>query len=65
MPHGKRRAAFESKVQSIFELHFPNQILPFDVEAAQAFARIAAARRPARESVEDPVSRFPAPLVMR
>ncbi len=49
----------------MFELYFPNRILPFDVEAAQAFARIAAAWRPARESVEDPVSRFPAPLVMR
>jgi predicted nucleic acid-binding protein len=45
MPHGKRRVALESKAQSMFELYFPNRILPFDFDAAQAFARIAAARR--------------------
>jgi hypothetical protein len=45
MPRGKRRTALQAEVQAMFTQDLGNRILPFDVEAAQAFPRIAAARR--------------------
>lgn len=53
LPSGKRRAALELAIERIFERAFEGRILPFDSEAARAFARIAwlkrAAGRPGTE----------------
>ncbi|HUI41678.1 MAG TPA: type II toxin-antitoxin system VapC family toxin [Terriglobia bacterium] len=45
LPKGKKRTALESAVEAIFAEEFEGRILPFDSEAARAFARIASARR--------------------
>jgi hypothetical protein len=45
MPKGKRREALRADVEAMFAQDLGNRILPFDVEAARAFARIAASRR--------------------
>jgi predicted nucleic acid-binding protein len=42
---GKRRTALSAAVDAVFEEDFAGRILPFDVEAARAFAGIAADRR--------------------
>jgi toxin FitB len=44
MPPGRRRAALERAVATIFEQEFADRILPFDSPAAAYFAEIAAAR---------------------
>lgn len=53
LPKGKRRSALESAMETIFAEDFEGRILPFDSEAARAFARIAwlkrAAGRPGTE----------------
>ncbi len=41
---GKRRAALQSAVETMFAEEFAGRILPFDSEAAQAFPQIASAR---------------------
>jgi hypothetical protein len=45
MPKGKRRDALQREIRAMFTQDFANRILPFDVEAAQAYPGIAAARR--------------------
>jgi toxin FitB len=45
LARGKRRTALESAVQAIFAEEFSGRVLPFDSEAALAFARIASAKR--------------------
>ncbi|MBI3664676.1 MAG: type II toxin-antitoxin system VapC family toxin [Acidobacteria bacterium] len=45
LPRGKRRAAFESAVEAMFEEDFADRILPFDSDAARVFPQIAASRR--------------------
>ena len=45
LPKGKRRSAVEEAAREIFQDDFDGRILPLDTEAAQEFARIAAARR--------------------
>ena len=45
MSAGRRRAALEQVVMSIFGEEFSGRILPFDSVAARAFAEIAAKRR--------------------
>src|SRR5437016_4022067 len=45
LPKGRRRAALEGLVASIFGEEFSGRILPFDSAAAKAFAEIAATRR--------------------
>jgi hypothetical protein len=42
---GKRRTALRAAVNAMFEEDFAGRILPFDAEAARAFAGIAADRR--------------------
>jgi len=45
MPKGKRRAALQNIIESMFEDDFGDRILPFDSDAARVFAKIAADRR--------------------
>jgi predicted nucleic acid-binding protein len=45
MPAGKRREAIQSAADTAFATLFAGRILPFDLEAAQAFGRIVADRR--------------------
>ena len=56
LPKGKRRTAFESAVEAMFEEDFAGRILPFDGAAASMFARIAAARR----TLGRPITQFDA-----
>ena len=45
MPPGKRRAALHAAVESMLAEEFGNRILPFDEDAAHAFATIASTRQ--------------------
>ena len=45
MPAGRRRDALISDIESMLRDAFDNRILPFDSDAARAFAEIAATRR--------------------
>jgi toxin FitB len=45
LPVGKRRTSLKKVAKSMFELDFTGRILPFDADAAQLFATIAAKRR--------------------
>jgi hypothetical protein len=55
---GKRRTGLLAAATSMFERLFPGRILPFDEDAARAFAPIAAERR----AVGRPVSLFDAQI---
>jgi predicted nucleic acid-binding protein len=44
LPAGRRRAALQAAVDGMFQDEFASRILPFDEDAARAFARIVAAR---------------------
>jgi toxin FitB len=50
---GKKRTALELAIESIFAEAFEGRILPFDSEAARAFARIASVRRTAGRRVTE------------
>ncbi|MEM7761529.1 MAG: type II toxin-antitoxin system VapC family toxin [Cyanobacteria bacterium P01_A01_bin.40] len=45
LPMGKRRIALKAAAIAMFEQDFSERILPFDINAAQLFATIAAKRR--------------------
>jgi predicted nucleic acid-binding protein len=45
LPKGKRRDKLLTETEAMFNEDFAGRILPFDEEAARAFAEIAAARR--------------------
>jgi predicted nucleic acid-binding protein len=45
LPRGKRRDKMQSQAEAMFAEDFRGRILPFDEEAARAFAQIAASRR--------------------
>ena len=45
MPQGRRRFALEAAVRAMFLEDFAGRVLPFDMEAAVAYADIFAARR--------------------
>jgi predicted nucleic acid-binding protein len=47
VPEGKRREGPARAARAAFETHFRGRILPFDSEAAKAFAALAAGRRQA------------------
>ena len=51
LPKGKQRAALQSAVEAMLAEEFAGRILPFDSDAARAFARIASARRAAGRPV--------------
>jgi predicted nucleic acid-binding protein len=44
MPKGKRRTNLQSAIETIFGEDFADRVLPFDSDAARAFASIAASR---------------------
>ena len=45
LSEGKRRRDLEAAIQPIFAIEFEGRVLPFDSEAADAYADIAARRR--------------------
>ena len=45
MPSGKRRDGFAAGLERMLRTGFANRVLPFDSDAARAYAEIAAARR--------------------
>jgi predicted nucleic acid-binding protein len=45
LPQGRRKDALLSGLLRIFEVRFPNRVLPYDEAAADAHAKIAAQRR--------------------
>ena len=45
VPEGKRREGLALAARAAFETYFHGRILPFDSEAAEAFAELAAERR--------------------
>lgn len=45
MPQGKRRDGLAKGLERMLETGFANRVLPFDSDAARAFAETAAARR--------------------
>ena len=45
VPEGKRREGLAQAARIAFETYFRGRILPFDSEAAEAFAALAAGRR--------------------
>ena len=45
LPNGKRRSALTAEIEAMLRNDFSGRILPFDSQAAQAFAIIAADRR--------------------
>lgn len=45
LPTGRRRSRLQDVVRAIFSDDFVDRVLPFDRDAARAFAEIAAARR--------------------
>jgi predicted nucleic acid-binding protein len=47
MPSGRRRAELEEAARSMFADDFDGRVLPFDAEAASAYAEVFAARRKA------------------
>ncbi len=53
LPKGKRRATLESAAERLFDEILIGRILPFDSDAARAFARIAASRRVAGRPISE------------
>jgi predicted nucleic acid-binding protein len=45
VPTGKRQTALLRPANTAFDSYFPGRVLPFDAEAAEAYALIAATRR--------------------
>jgi predicted nucleic acid-binding protein len=51
LPSSKRRTELSTAVEKIFDQGFPRRILPFDVEAARAYATLVAARSAAGRTI--------------
>ncbi|MHB8766118.1 MAG: PIN domain-containing protein [Deferrisomatales bacterium] len=58
LPEGRRRDALAAAVQSLFGEDLAGRVLPFDAEAAQAYAVVAAKRRKAGQ----PMAQFDAQI---
>jgi predicted nucleic acid-binding protein len=58
LPAGKRRQLLEQAVGAMFREDFAGRVLPFDSEAAPAYANVVAARRAAGR----PISQFDAQI---
>ena len=52
LPNGRRRAEFEAVALAIFTREFDGRILPFDTQAASAYAEIFANRRQMGRPIE-------------
>lgn len=58
LPHGRRRTQLEEQLQAMFDEDFARRVLPFDGQAAVAYAALVAARR----SAGQPISQFDAQI---
>lgn len=58
LPEGRRREALQNAARAMFEEDFSGRILPFDSDAAHAYAEIASARQLAGR----PISQFDAQI---
>ena len=58
LPKGKRRNALWAEAESMFEEDFAGRVLPFDSDAAHAFALVVAERR----GIGRPISDFDAEI---
>ncbi|MBT3556968.1 MAG: type II toxin-antitoxin system VapC family toxin [Rhodospirillales bacterium] len=58
LPHSKRRAEIEEAAREMFQADFTGRVLPFDGDAAQAYAEIVVARREEGR----PISQFDAQI---
>jgi toxin FitB len=58
LPDGKRRRDLEAAIEPIFTEDFAGRVLPFDGEAAEAYAEIVATRRQSGR----PISQFDAQI---
>src|SRR5207237_5452834 len=54
LPPGKRRTQLTAAIEERFAQEFQGRILPFDEDAARAFAKIVAARRSAGRLISQP-----------
>ncbi len=54
MPPGRRRGELEAMAQAIFAQDFDGRILPFDAQAASAYAELFAMRRHSGRPIETP-----------
>ncbi len=60
MPAGRRRDRLSSEIEAMLHEDFEGRVLPFDSEAARAYAEIASARRASGRSVPIADSRIAA-----
>ncbi len=58
LPKGRRRDSLQAAAHAMFEEDFAGRILPFDSDAAHAYAEIASARR----LIGQPISQFDAQI---
>jgi hypothetical protein len=58
MSLGRKRAALETAAADMFDIEFAHRILPFDDDAARAYAQVIAARR----AMGRPISAFDAQI---
>ena len=58
LPSGKRRSEIEEAACEMFRMDFAGRVLPFDQDAAQAYAKIASSRRQAGR----PITQFDAQI---
>lgn len=58
LPRGRRRAQLEQALQAMFDEEFARRVLPFDGQAAVAYAALVATRR----SAGTPISQFDAQI---
>ena len=60
LPKGKRRDRLHEKAEAVFAEDFFGRVLPFDAQAARAFATIAATRRAQGHPISEPDARIAA-----
>jgi predicted nucleic acid-binding protein len=58
LPAGRRRSALQTALEALFAEDFFGRLLPYDSDAARAFAEIAAARR----KLGSPITQFDAQI---
>lgn len=58
LPRGRRRSQLEQALQAMFDEEFARRVLPFDGQAAVAYAALVATRR----SAGTPISQFDAQI---
>jgi predicted nucleic acid-binding protein len=53
LPSGRRRSNLAAEAESMFKEDFSERVLPFEMESARAFSRIASQRRRAGKSITE------------